>query len=175
MKTINLKLAALAMLLAIFMIPASGQARQGQGQRQGQDQRQGQRQGQGQGQGQRQRQQMTEADVVDRVDRLAESLKLNDEQKTKVLTFEKQELKKTQAMREQMAATRESGGQFDREAMRVKMQEARDLREKEYKVIFTKEQYTKYIKLRDERNQNRQRPGDSQQQQGDRPSRGRGR
>ncbi len=162
-KKINFRLAALTMLFAIFLIPAYGQGGQGQGRGQGQ----------GQGQVQRQRTQMTEADVEQRVDRLAESLELNEEQKTKILALEKEEYKKTQAMR--AGFDREQASQADREAMRSKMKETRELREKKYKEILTEDQYTKYIKMRDERMQNRTRPGDSQRQGGDRPARGRGR
>jgi periplasmic protein CpxP/Spy len=162
-RKINFRLAALTMLLAIFMIPANGQG----------GQRGGQGAGQGNGQVQRQRIQQTEADVEQRVDRLAESLELNEEQKTKILALEKEQFKKTQAMRTGFDGQQASPEQ--RTQMREKMKETREVREKKYKEILTEEQYAKYIKLRDERMQNRQRPGDSQNKSGDRPSRGRGR
>lgn len=164
-KTMNVKLAVVAILLAIFMIPAAAQRGQGQ--------RQGQGMGQGQGQAQRQRMQTTEADVEDRVDRLAESLQLNKDQKAKILAIEKEEFKKMQTMRASFDGQQPS--QAQRDEMRAKMQATREAREVKYKEILTKEQYAKYIELRNQRNQNRQRPGDSQNQQSDRPARGRGR
>lgn len=169
-KAINVKPAILIMLLAIFMLPANAQNRQGQGQGQGQGQMQRQGPGQRQGQGFR----GTEEDVKTRMSTLAEQLELSDEQSKTLLDFELVEFKKNQARREQMAADREAGT-MDREAMRANMTKARELRDKKYKEVMTEEQYAKYTKMREERMQQRRNNQGTPGQQGQRPSRGRGR
>ena len=160
---INLKLASIAILLALSAMPLLAQQGRGTGrgdqQTGGQDRRPGQEQGQGQ------RQQMTEASVKERTTKLAETLECTDEQTKKLLEYEVAQFKKTKKERENFNG--------DRDAMRSYMQEQRRLSEKKYAEILTPEQLKKYQKYMEQRRQ--QRPGDSQQKSTDgQRSRGRG-
>lgn len=126
----------------------------------------GQGQGRGQGGGEY-RQQMTEDNVRQRVDRLAQSLEMKEDQKTKIMDYELKAFKTNQVERQRLMG--------DREAMRSYMQKQRDEREKKYKEVLTEEQYKKYLEQREQRRQenpNRQRPSDNGD--GQRAPRGRG-
>ncbi|MCK4922163.1 MAG: hypothetical protein KAS71_14020 [Bacteroidales bacterium] len=154
-KIINLKLAALTILLALAAMPLSAQrgGGEGRGDRQNQDQMGGDRQGQNQGQ----RQQMTEASVKERVVRLAKALECTEEQKKKLTDYEVAQFKKTQKEREQYIG--------DRDAMRKYMQGQIKLRDEEYAKILTDDQMKKYNEMMEERRQ--QRPGGSRDQDSD--------
>ena len=151
-RIINLKIASLMMLLGFFAIPLFAQPGGGQGQGRGQ----------GGGQGQDQRRQMTEQDVKDRVARLSESLECSDEQETEILEFDLEQYKTAQVERQKLSG--------DREAMRAYMMKQRDVRDKKYAEILTKEQLKKYNELMEERRNQRQNQSESSEGQ-----RGRGR
>ncbi len=151
-KIINLKIALLMMFLAFFAIPLFAQSGQGQGR------------GQGGGQGQGQRRQMTEQDVKDRVVRLSESLECSDVQEKKILDFELGQYKTAQVERQKLSG--------DRDAMRAYMMKQRDVRDKKYAEILTKDQLKKYNELMEERRNQRQRQSEGGSSEG---QRGRGR
>lgn len=138
------------MVFALISItPAFAQGGRGGGQGQGQGQ------GRGQGGGQY-RQQMTEENVKQRVDRLAQSLEMTEDQKSKVMDYELEAFKTNQVERQRLMG--------DREAMRSYMQKQREERDKKYKEVLTEEQYNKYLEQREQRRQenpNRQRPSDN--------------
>ncbi len=119
----------------------------------------------GQGRGQ----QMTEEDIEKRVDNMAETLEMTDEQHEKVLKFEMEFYTRMQVEREKHMD--------DRETMRAAMMEIRDERDKKYEEVLSPEQMTKLKEIQDQRReqmrqQRDQRPGG----EGDeRPARGRGR
>jgi len=146
-KNLNkMKTATLLVLLAICTIPAFSQPPGG-------------------GRGGRQ---MTEEDVTEMVERTADSLNLTAEQEKKVLEFELEFYKERQKLFENF--DRETG---DREAMREKMMQQRDERDKKYAEVLTDEQLEKFQEMQDRRRQNmRQRREDGSG--GDR-GRGRGR
>ncbi len=158
---IHLKIALLMIMLALFMLPLVAQERPDQGQ------------GQGQGRGQYGGQ-MTEENVKERVNNLAETLECTDQQKEKLLDIELEWYRKMQTER---AKFRAGNGNFDREAMRTKMQEQRKLKDEKYKEVLTDAQMKKYNQLMEERMQARQQqrqgqgqergaPQDSQRQRG---------
>ena len=133
-----MKTSVLMILLALFMMPLLAQPPGG-----------GQGRGQGQGQG---RGQMTEEDIKQRVDNLAETLECTDQQKEEILDYEIEWNRKMQTERAKM----QSGGDFDREAFRARMQEQRKLKDEKYKEILTDVQMVKYNQLMEERMQQRQ-------------------
>ena len=148
----NVTRAALAIMLIMSVSPLFGQPPGGQGQCQGQ------------------RRQMTEDDVKQRVERLSETLELNEEQQSKIMKYELDAYKKREVERQKY--------QGDREAMRAAMMKYREERDKVYKETLTEEQMTKYKELEEQRRQemqNRQPRNPDGQQGGDRPQRGRGR
>jgi hypothetical protein len=155
----RLQLAIMALMMAALTLQVSAQ----EGQR-------GQRSGGGPGRGF----QMTEEDIKERVDNLSENLKFSQEQHKKILDYELETYNKMQIERQKMQS---QGGDFDREAMRARMREMREERDKKYEEVLTKEQMVKFNEIREQRrNQMRQqyqdRDGDGQ---GERPQRGRGR
>ena len=153
---INIKTASFTILLAFFMLPLLAQGGQGQGH------------GQGMGRGQ-----MSEEDIKQRIDNLAETLECTDQQKEKLLEVE---LEWSRKMQTERAKYQGGGGDFDRDAMRAKMQEQRKLKDEKYKEILSDTQMKKYEQIMAERMQQRQgqRPGDGDDQ-GSRGQRGRGR
>jgi len=153
---INIKSASFTILLAFFILPLLAQGGQGHGQ------------GMGMGRGQ-----MSEDDIEKRIDILAETLECTDQQKEKLLDVELEWSRKMQTDR---AKFQGGGGDFDREAMRTKMQEQRKLKDEKYNEILSDTQMKKYEQLRAERMQQRQgqRPGDGDSQSSQ-SQRGRGR
>ena len=147
---INLKITSFMILLAFFMLPLLAQERQGQGQDRGQ--------GHGQGQG---RGQMSEENIIQRVDNLAETLECTNQQKEKILEYELDWYRKMQTERAKFSG---GPGDFDREAMRAKMQVQRKLKDEKYKEILTDAQMVKYNQLMEERMQQRQAQGEGQGQ-----------
>jgi len=153
------KTAAFLLMLTISAVPVFAQSGQGQGRGQGQ------RQGQGQGQ----RRQMTEEDIKKNVADLATTLELTDKQQKQILELDLEYYKTLQKERESF-----NPETSDREAMRARMTELRDERNGKYKGVLTDSQYTKFIKIQEERReQMRQRRGESQGSEGQR-GRGRG-
>ncbi len=119
------------------------------------------------GGGQGGRRQMTEEDVVERVERNADSLNLTDQQEKKVLEFELEFFKENQKMFENFDF--ETG---DREAMREKMMKQREVRNEKYAEVLTEEQLEKYLQMQDRRRQQmRQR---REEESGEQRGRGRG-
>ncbi len=168
-KKSNFKTAALLLVLAISAVPVFGQSGQGQGRGDGQGQRQGQGQDQRQSQGQRR--QMSEEDVKKNVADLATTLELTDKQEKQILEVDLDYYKTLQKERENY-----NPETSDRDAMRARMNELRDERNGKYKTVLTESQYTKFIKIQEERREKmRQRRGESEGQgsEGQR-SRGRG-
>ncbi len=76
--------------------------------------------------------------IQERVDRMAEELKLTDEQKTKVKAVFEEQSKKQQELRSESTLTPEQ--------RREKAQSMREEANKKMKGILTPEQYTKYEK-----------------------------
>jgi hypothetical protein len=149
-KKLNLKITLGLMLFALVVAPAFAQP--------------------GQGQGQGQRRQMSEDDVKQRVERLADTLKLSEQQEKEVLDVELKFYKDIQ--KERANFNPETG---DREAMRAKMMEMRKEVDTQYKKILDADQYAKYSKMMEER-RSRRRPGRGQGQGEDSEGeRGRGR
>jgi hypothetical protein len=112
---------------------------------------------------------MSEEDVKQRVERMAETLELDAEQKKKILKLELDFYNKMQTVR--------SNNQGDFEAMRSAMQESRKQRQEKYKEILTKPQMDKLTQLMEQRMQRMQQggpPGERQPADSTR-SRGRGR
>lgn len=156
----NFKVTAILVVFALCAVPIYAQPGQGQRPGQGQGQGQGQRPGQGQGQSRM----MTEEAAKERVARLADTLQLSDAQEKKLMDYEVEQFRATQKARENFT-------EGDREAMREYMIKQRDLREAKYKEVLTPKQMEQYNKMMEARRQQRQ----PQQEEGDRPSRGRGR
>lgn len=124
--------------------------------------------GQGRPQGNRQQpRQMTEENVKERVNRLADNLKMNEEQKKKILDYELELYKKNQVERQRMMG--------DREAMRAYMMKQREERDAKYKEVLTKEQWEKFQEDREQRRQDFQNRQRDEGGDGERPTRGRGR
>ena len=122
-------------------------------------------QGQGQNQGQRKR--MTEEDVKNRVENLASTLKMTDEQKGKIMKYELDAYKKRGVEMQK--------NQDDREAMRSYMQSERKERDKIYEDVLDDAQFAKYKEIEEQRRQEMQeRREQNPDQQGERPQRGRG-
>ena len=110
---------------------------------------------------------MTEEDVVERVERNADSLNLTDQQEKKVLEFELEFYKERQKMFENFDP--QTG---DREAMRAKMMKQRDERNEKYAEVLTEDQLEKFKQMQDRRRQQmRQR---REEESGEQRGRGRG-
>jgi len=121
--------------------------------------------------GQGGRPQMTEEDVKNRVDRMAQGLELSDDQAKKIKDYEVEMFKKNQVEFQKLR------GSGDRTAMREYMMKQREERNEKYKGIMTEEQYKKFTEQQEQRRQdmqNRRQQGPGQEG-GDRPARGRGR
>lgn len=152
---VNLKLTALAALMVIFTIQLSGQGGQGPGQ--------------GQGPGGGRGFQMTEEDIVERVDNLSETLEFSKDQHKKILKYELEFYNKMQVERQKFTG--------DREAMRASMMNARDERDKKYEEVLTKDQMAKFNEIREQRRSEmrRQYQENNPGGEGEKPARGRGR
>jgi len=136
----NLKRAAVLMVLVIAVLPAFAQRRQ-----------------------------TSEEDIKRRVELVADTLELSDQQEKEVLAVEMEFYKNMQKVRENF-----NPETSDREAIRDKMIAMRAEVSKKYEKILTKEQFAKYKKMEEERRSNRQRQGQGGGQ-GDGAERGRGR
>lgn len=155
----DLRIAATACLIALCTISLSAQ---GPGRGQGREGGQG---GPGRGPGF----QMTEEDVERRVENMAGTLELTEEQHQEILLYEKETYTKMQVEREKNMG--------DREAMRASMMKIREERDSYYEEVLNADQMVKYRETQEQRrNQRRERfeQGGSENQ-GDRPARGRGR
>ena len=118
----------------------------------------------------------TEDDIKRELDDLSKNLNLSSEQQKKLLDYEMEFYTRRQVEMERM---RSNQGDFDREAMRERMQQVMEERNQKYEEVLTKEQLEKYNAIQEERRaQMRQQFQDGQQptqQEQDRPARGRGR
>ncbi len=116
---------------------------------------------------------MTEEDIKERVDQLAETLKLSEEQHKLLEKSELDWYKKMDVERQKM---RSEGGQgMDREARRAQMMEMREEHDAKIKEILGEEQFKQYQEIQEKRrseNQQGRRPEDGDSE---RPARGRGR
>jgi hypothetical protein len=112
---------------------------------------------------------MTEEDISERVDNLAETLELTEQQHKKILDFDLEFYTKMQVEREKQMG--------DREAMRAAMREARDERNRKYEEVLTREQMDKFIEIQERRREQmrQQRQQNSSGGEGERPARGRSR
>ncbi len=152
MKTlVNLKLTALASLMVLFTIQLSGQG------------------GQGQGPGGGRGFQMTEEDIIERVDNLSETLDFSKDQHKKILKYELLFYNKMQVERQKFTG--------DRESMRASMMKARDERDKKYEEVLTNDQMAKFKEIQEQRrSEMRSRYQESNPGgEGEKPARGRGR
>ena len=164
---INLKITSLMMLLALFAIPLFAQPGQEQGPgpghpEMGQGSGQPGMMGMGHGQpgmmgmGRGMFGQASEEAVKERVENMAETFEFSAEQKNKFMEFEMDLFKKNQIELQKLAR--------DREAMISYMQAQRELRDKKYAEVFTKEQMAKYNEL--QQNRRPQHQGEGQGLQG---------
>lgn len=121
-------------------------------------------------------QQMTEEDIEKNVEQTAKSLGLNKDQHKKILAIDMDFYNKMQIERQKMRNMERT--EENRDAMRTKMTEMRDDRNKQYKEVLTPDQYNEFIviqdKRRDEMRQQRQQ-GNPDGAQGEQSQRGRGR
>jgi Spy/CpxP family protein refolding chaperone len=155
-KKLNIKTAAILLVVTMFTIPMYAQP--GRGQRPGQ--------GPGQGQGM----QFSEESMKERISNLADTLKLSDQQEKQILDSELKFARTMQSQRENFDFA--SG---DRDAFRAKMTTLREERDAQYKEVLNTEQYAKYSKMMEgRRSQMRERPQREGEEQ-ERSSRGRGR
>ncbi len=93
--------------------------------------------------------QMTEEDIKENVDNLAETLDLTADQQKKILDYDMEFYTKMQVEREKHMG--------DREAMRAAMMKARDERNEKYEDVLTPEQMKKFLEIQEQRrNQMRQ-------------------
>ncbi len=143
----------LAFLMSLFTLTLSGQGGQGPGG------------GPGQGRGF----QMSEDDIIERVDNLSETLKFSKDQHKKILEYELEFYNKIQVERQKFTG--------DREAMRATMMQAREERDKKYEEVLTKEQMEKFKEIQEQRRSDMRRQYQENNPEGenDRPARGRGR
>ena len=160
-KILNLKLSGIAIVMSLFIIQLSGQDAP--------------RPGGGPGGGQGRGFQMTEEDIRERVDNLAETLEFSEDQHKKVMRFEMEFYNKMQVERQKMRNN--PNGNFDREAMRATMTKNREERDKHYEEVLTKEQLVKFKEIQEQRRSEmrRQYQESSSDNQEERPARGRSR
>jgi len=117
----------------------------------------------------------TEEDIKKQADDLSKNLGLSQDQHKQVVDYEMEFNTKMQVEREKM---RNNSGDFDREAMRARMIEVRDERDKKYGEILTKEQMEKFTVQQEQRRSEMRRQYQENNPEaggGDRPARGRGR
>ena len=122
--------------------------------------------------------QMTEEDIKERSENTAKTLELTDEQAKKILAVDMDFYNKMQIERQKMMSAGGPPADGDRQAMRDKMMKMRDERNAEYEKVLTPDQYKKFLKIQEQR-QNEMR---QQRQQSNpdgngeaKPERGRGR
>jgi hypothetical protein len=151
---------ALAGLMLVFTLqlsaqdPGGGQGRQG-----------------GPGRGP----EMTEEDIKERVDNLAETLEMSEDQHKKILAVDMEFYNKMQIERQKMR--NDGGPPPDREVMQAKMRVMRDERNQKYEDVLTPEQYNKFIEIQEQRREQmrQQHQQNNPGGEGDRPPRGRSR
>jgi len=158
------KLFGLAFLMSLSIIQLSGQ----QG-------RPGGGPGNGPGGGYGRGFQMTEEDITERVDNLAETLEFSEDQHKKIMHFELEFYNKMQVERQKMRNN--SNGNFDREAWRATMMKNREERDKHYEEVLSKEQLVRFREIQEQRRSEMRRryQEGSQDNQEERPARGRSR
>lgn len=119
--------------------------------------------------------QMSEEDIKDRVDNLAETLEFSEDQHKKIMRFELEFYNKMQVERQKRMNN--TDGNFDREAMRESMMKAREERDKKYEEVLTKEQLVKFREIQEQRRSEmrQQYQESSPDNQEERPARGRSR
>jgi len=93
--------------------------------------------------------QMTEEDVKERVDQLAETLDMTDLQKKKILDIDMDFYNKMQIERQKMMNMERT--EENRILMREKMMKMNDERNKQYKEVLDPEQYKKFIEIQEKR------------------------
>lgn len=136
------KLGFLFSLLAVISFPLAAQPGEGGGQGQGGGQNRGR----------------TEEDVKKRVDRMAESVDLSDEQKSSVMAYDLEAYRMAQTFREDNPG--------DRETMRPYMQKLRKEREAKLAEILSDEQMALYMEQQEQRRQERdQKQGQGEEQE----------
>ena len=112
---------------------------------------------------------MTEEDIRERADHLAETLELTEQQHKKIVDYDLEFYTKMQVEREKHMG--------DREAMRAAMMEARDQRNRKYEEVLTKEQMDKFLEIQEQRREQmrQQRQQNNSGGEEERPARGRSR
>jgi hypothetical protein len=161
MKTMYLRLFGLAAVISLFMIQLPGQDRP--------------RPGAGPGGGPGRGFQLTEEDIRERVDNLAETLEFSEDQHKKIMQFELEFYNKMQVERQKMRNN--ADGNFNREVWRETMRKNREERDKRYKEVLTPAQLDRFNEIREQRRSEmrRQYQEGSPDGQGERPARGRSR
>ncbi len=121
--------------------------------------------------------QMTEDDIKENAKNTAETLKLSDEQAKKILAVDMEFYNKMQIERQKMMNAGGPPAEADREAMRSKMMKMRDDRNAQYEAVLNPEQYKKFQEIQEQRRSEMQRQFQDrpQEEQSERPDRGRGR
>lgn len=151
-KPAHLRTASLLILFLLVTIPLMAQPGGGPGR------------GQGPRPGQGQRMQMSEDMVRTRIEMLADTLKMTESQEKKLMEFEMEQYKKSQAERANL--------QGNPEAMREYMMKQREFSDSKYAEILTEEQLAAYRQMMQNR---RQRVGQPQRPPADEQQRSRGR
>lgn len=120
--------------------------------------------------------QMSEEDIKENVDQLAETLDLNNHQHKKILAIDMDFYNKMQIERQKMMNMERT--EENRNAMREKMRKMNDERNKQYEEVLNPEQYKKFIEIQEKRRSEMRQQRQQQNPDGtksDRPERGRGR
>lgn len=117
--------------------------------------------------------QMSEEDIKRQVDDLSQNLTLSQEQHKQLMDYEMEFYTRMQVEMEKM---RNNQGDFDREAMRERMMQVRDERNKKYESVLTKDQLDKYNQIQEQRRTEMRRQfEEGSDNSRERPERGRGR
>jgi Spy/CpxP family protein refolding chaperone len=121
--------------------------------------------------------QMTEEDVKQRVDNLAETLDLTEKQHKILLDYELESYTKMQVEFEKFR--NQSGPPPDREEMRARMMKLREERDAKYREVLTKDQMAKFEEIQEQRREQMRQQYQQNNPEGEgeqeRPARGRGR
>jgi hypothetical protein len=120
--------------------------------------------------------QMTEEDIRERVDNLAETLELTDKQHKKIMENEMEFYTKMQIERQKFQ--NDGGPPPDREAMRETMMKMRDERNKQYEEVLTPAQMEKFTEIQEQRRNEMRRQyqeNNPEGEEGEKQERGRGR
>ena len=160
-KIMYFKLFGLVFLMSLSIIQLSGQ-----------QERPGGGAGNGPGGGYGRGFQMTEEDIKDRVDNLAETLEFSEDQHKQIIRFELEFYNKMQVERQKRMNN--TDGNFDREAMRATMTKNREERDKHYEEVLTSEQLAKFREIQEQRRSEMRRQYQESSTE-ERPARGRSR